>query len=70
MTKKLGENPKPKSLKPGFNKGKEVKPTLMQYAEPEYMCECGYKFYTYDWKPNYCSYCGEKFNWEDYAFKE
>lgn len=50
--------------------GKSIKPMLMQFAEPEYMCKCGYKFYTYNWKPNYCSYCGKKFNWEDYAFKE
>jgi hypothetical protein len=47
-----------------------IKPKLMQFAEPEYMCECGYKFYTYTWKPNYCSCCGKKFNWVDYAFKE
>lgn len=49
---------------------KEVKPMLMQFAEPEYMCECGYKVYPDTWKPNYCAYCGAKFNWEDYAFKE
>lgn len=42
-----------------------VKPMLMQYAEPEYMCDCGYKFYTYSSKPNCCSYCGAKFNWEN-----
>lgn len=48
----------------------EIKPTLMQYNEPEYMCKCGYKFYTYDWKPSYCTCCGKKFNWEDYVFNK
>ncbi len=49
----------------------KVKPELMQYAEPEYMCKCGYKFFAYpkDWKPNYCAFCGEKFDWSDYVFE-
>lgn len=49
---------------------KIVKPMLMQCAEPEFMCECGYKVYTYTWKPNYCAYCGSKFDWSKYPFKE
>lgn len=41
-----------------------VKPVLMQLAEPEYMCpECGYKFYVYDKenRPNECRYCNVSF---------
>ncbi|HGD0580665.1 TPA: hypothetical protein ACH354_002328 [Clostridium perfringens] len=41
-----------------------IKPMLMQFAEPEYMCECGYKFYTYKNKPKRCEYCGRRFDWE------
>ncbi|PWX07293.1 hypothetical protein CYK68_14530 [Clostridium perfringens] len=29
-----------------------IKPTLMQLAEPEYMCECGYKLYVYPQNKN------------------
>ena len=46
---------------------KSTKPMLMQMAEPEYMCECGYKFYTYLNKPEYCAYCGRKFDWSEYT---
>lgn len=47
-----------------------IKPTLMQLAEPEYMCECGYKLYVYpqNKKPTKCCYCGRKFDWSDYCF--
>ena len=43
-----------------------IKPMLMQYAEPEYMCiECGVKFYTYsEEKPTKCKHCGIAFEWE------
>lgn len=49
---------------------KTIRPMLMQYAEPEYMCDCGFKFYAYESKPEFCSFCGIKFDWKHYAFKE
>ena len=41
-----------------------IKPLRMQYAEPEFMCECGCKFYVYENEPEQCEYCNEKFDWE------
>lgn len=43
-----------------------IKPMLMQFAEPEYMCpKCGYKFYVYnkDQRPNECMCCNSSFEW-------
>jgi DNA replicative helicase MCM subunit Mcm2 (Cdc46/Mcm family) len=43
----------------------KVKPMLMQFAEPEFMCpECGNKFYVYtDDTPKECKGCGAEFIW-------
>lgn len=41
------------------------KPMLMQMAEPEYMCECGTKYYWWgkEIPANYCKECGQKWDW-------
>ena len=41
------------------------KPMLMQMAEPEYMCECGTKYYYWGDKipTDYCGKCGQKLDW-------
>lgn len=51
---------------------KSIRPMLMQFNEPEYMCtECGYKFYVYSsLKPASCFYCGSKFDWSKEITKE
>lgn len=50
---------------------KPVRPMLMQFNEPEYMCsECGYKFYVYTLEPICCAYCGRKFDWSKEITKE
>lgn len=48
----------------------KIKPMLMQFAEPEYMCKCGYKFYVYSEKPKHCACCNMEFDWKKFDFTE